>query len=61
MLVKLDVQSFKDQLNQMKQLDESVRQGVVQRADKAFKELDEETKKFEEFKQKDAGGGVAGQ
>jgi len=42
-LVKLDVQNFKDQINQMKQLDEGVRQGVVQRADKAFKELDDAT------------------
>ena len=43
MLVKLDPAAFSKALAGMKQLDENVRRGIVERADKAFKELDEAT------------------
>jgi hypothetical protein len=42
-LMKLDVDAFKDAVNGMKQLDEKVRKAVIERAEKAFKELDEAT------------------
>lgn len=41
-LARLDVEGFKDAVGRMNQLSESVRQAVVQRADKAFEELDRE-------------------
>jgi hypothetical protein len=43
MLVKLDPAAFNKALSGMKQLDETVRRAIVERADKAFKELDEAT------------------
>jgi hypothetical protein len=42
-LMKLDVDAFKDAVSGMKQLDEKVRKAVIERAEKAFKELDEAT------------------
>jgi len=39
----LDTDAFKDSLNNMKQLDERMRAAIVQRADKAFDELDNAT------------------
>jgi hypothetical protein len=42
-LVVLDTDAFKDSLSNMKQLDERMRAAIVQRADKAFSELDEAT------------------
>jgi hypothetical protein len=42
-LVCVDVDTFKDTLNGMKQLNEQVRAAVVERANKAFDELDEAT------------------
>jgi len=42
-LMCVDLHKFKDLINKMQQLNEHVRQAVVERADKAFKELDEET------------------
>jgi hypothetical protein len=42
-LVVLDTDAFKDSLNNMKQLDERMRAAIVQRADKAFDELDNAT------------------
>jgi hypothetical protein len=42
-LVVLDTESFKDSLNNMKQLDNSIRAAIIQRADKAFDELDNAT------------------
>ena len=39
-LVAMDAESFKDSLLNMKQLDEGLRAAIVQRADKAFGELD---------------------
>lgn len=42
-LVVLDTEAFKDSLNNMKQLDDRVRAAIVQRADKAFEELDNAT------------------
>ncbi len=42
-LVKLDVEAFKGALNGMKQLDAATMKGVMERADKAFKELDDAT------------------
>jgi len=44
-LVVLDVEAFKDSLKQMKQLDEKVKEAIIERADKAFKELDVEIEK----------------
>jgi hypothetical protein len=41
-LVVLDVQPFKDSLGQMKDLDEQVRAGIVERADRSFMMLDSE-------------------
>jgi hypothetical protein len=43
MLVSLKPEAFSKALSQMKQLDETVRRAIVERADKAFKELDEAT------------------
>jgi hypothetical protein len=42
-LVVLDTESFKDSLTQMKGLDDRERAAIVQRADKAFSELDDAT------------------
>jgi hypothetical protein len=42
-LVVLDTESFKDSLSNMKQLDDKIRAAIVQRADKAFSELDNAT------------------
>jgi hypothetical protein len=42
-LCRLDVDGFKDAVRRMKDLSESVRQAVVDRADKAFEELDRAT------------------
>ncbi|MGC6418005.1 MAG: hypothetical protein ACON3Z_12865 [Bradymonadia bacterium] len=39
-LMVLDVEAFKNSMSKMQQLDEAVRKAVVERADKAFKELD---------------------
>lgn len=44
-LAVLDVDKFKDAVNNMKNLSESVRKAVVERADKAFSELDVEISK----------------
>lgn len=44
-LMVLDVETFKDSLSKMKQLDERVRKAVVERANKAFSELDDEMDK----------------
>ncbi|MCK5808755.1 LPP20 family lipoprotein [bacterium] len=44
-LVCLNVDKFKNTISKMGQLDEQVRAAIVQRADKAFDELDKETKK----------------
>jgi len=41
-LARLDVDGFKDAVGRMNQLSETVRQAVVERADKAFAELDQE-------------------
>jgi hypothetical protein len=41
----VDLQKFKDALSNMQQLNEQVRAAVVERADKAFGELDKETSK----------------
>ena len=43
MLVKLDPEAFSKALSGMKQLDENVRRAIVERANEAFKELDEAT------------------
>lgn len=43
-LCRLDVEGFKNTVNKMTQLSESVRRAVEERADKAFEELDRETK-----------------
>jgi hypothetical protein len=42
-LCRLNVDGFKDAVRRMTQLSESVRQAVVERADKAFEELDRAT------------------
>ncbi|HEX7597837.1 MAG TPA: LPP20 family lipoprotein [Polyangia bacterium] len=42
-LVVLDTDAFKDSMSNMKQLDERMRAAIVQRADKAFDELDNAT------------------
>lgn len=44
-LMCVDLQKFKDTLSNMQQLNEQVRAAVVERADKAFGELDKETSK----------------
>lgn len=44
-LMCIDLQKFKDALNNMTQLNEQVRAAVVERADKAFEALDKETSK----------------
>ncbi len=44
-LMCVDVNKFKDAVNRMSQLNEQVRQAVVERANKAFEELDRETAK----------------
>ena len=44
-LMCVDLNKFKDLVNQMQQLDEKTRQAIVERADKAFNELDKETSK----------------
>lgn len=44
-LMCIDLQKFKDALNNMSQLNEQVRAAVVERADKAFEALDKETAK----------------
>ncbi|HEY3353936.1 MAG TPA: LPP20 family lipoprotein [Polyangia bacterium] len=41
-LMVLDVEAFKSSLNEMRQLDEQIRAAIVQRAEKAFAELDAE-------------------
>ncbi len=41
-LMSLDVEKFSDSVNRMNQLSEAVREAVVERADAAFAELDEE-------------------
>ena len=41
-LVALDVDKFSDSVNRMNQLSEAVREAVMERADQAFAELDEE-------------------
>jgi hypothetical protein len=42
-LMLLDVDTFRDQLKGMNQLDEQVRQAITERAEKSFAELDEAT------------------
>jgi hypothetical protein len=42
-LVVLDVDAFRDQLKNMNQLDEQVRDAIVQRAERKFEELDAQT------------------
>ncbi len=42
-LVVLDADAFKASLKDEKNLDEAVREGIIERADKAFSELDEHT------------------
>jgi hypothetical protein len=42
-LVVLDTDAFKDSMQNMKQLDDKMRAAIVQRADKAFDELDNAT------------------
>ena len=42
-LARLDIEGFKSAVQRMGQLSESIRQAVVQRADKAFDELDRAT------------------
>ena len=42
-LVVLDTESFGQALDGMKQLNEKVRKAIIERADKAFRELDKET------------------
>lgn len=42
-LVKLDVDAFKNAISGMKQLDARTMKGIMERAEKAFKELDEAT------------------
>ncbi len=44
-LVCLNVDKFKNTVSSMSQLDDQVRAAIVERADKAFDELDKETKK----------------
>jgi hypothetical protein len=46
-LVALDVDKFKDTVNKIQSLSESVRKAVIERADKAFSELDSEIDKQE--------------
>ncbi len=46
-LVELDVDKFKDTVNKIQNLSESVRKAVIERADKAFEELDNEIDKQE--------------
>lgn len=46
-LVALDVEKFKDTVNKIQNLSESVRKAVIERADKAFEELDTEIEKKE--------------
>lgn len=41
-LVALDLERFEDAVARMEQLDERVRQAVIERADEAFRELDEQ-------------------
>lgn len=43
-LVVLDVEPFKQSLSGMKDLDERVRSGIIQRADRAFYQLDSQTR-----------------
>jgi LPP20 lipoprotein len=43
-LVVLDVEPFKESLSGMKDLDERVRSGIIQRADRAFYQLDSQTR-----------------
>jgi hypothetical protein len=47
-LVTLDIEKFKNIVQNMHSLPESVRKAVVERADKAFKELDVEIDKQKE-------------
>ena len=42
-LMVLDVNAFRDQVKGMNQLDEQVRQAIVERAEKSFDELDSAT------------------
>lgn len=46
-LVSLDVEKFKEMVNKIYTLSESVRKAVIERADKAFSELDSEIDKQE--------------
>ena len=46
-LVVWDADKFKDSVSQMKNLSESIRKAVIERADKAFEELDTEIQKQE--------------
>jgi hypothetical protein len=46
-LVALDIEKFKETVNRMQNLSESVRKAVIERADKAFSELDSEIDKQE--------------
>ena len=46
-LVALDVEKFKDTVNKIQNLSESVRKAVIERADKAFSDLDSEIDKQE--------------
>ena len=46
-LVALDVDKFKDTVNKIQNLSESIRKAVIDRADNAFKELDDEIDKQE--------------
>lgn len=46
-LVVLDVEKFKDTVSKIQNLSESVRKAVIERADKAFGELDSEIEKQE--------------
>jgi len=47
-LVALDVEGFKDAVSKMQNLSESVRSAVIQRADKAFEDLDREIERRRE-------------
>jgi len=50
-LVVLDVAKFKDSVSKMQNLSEAVRQAVIQRADKAFDDLDKSVQQNRESKQ----------
>lgn len=42
-LIVLDLETFRNQVKEMNQLDEQIRRAIVERADKSFEELDEAT------------------